>query len=635
MKKKKILFHSNHSQAYTGFGKNAKNILKYLTQTGKYEVIELANGLKFSHPQLKKLPWKALGTLPDSDQEIKAINQNSDNGRAAGYGAAMIDRIIEEERPDIYIGAEDIWAFNGYYDKYWWNKISCMIWTTLDSLPILPTAIEAAPKIKNYYVWASFAEKALAAEDFPHVKTLRGSIDCQNFFRLEDEQRRALRQRHQIPESDFVIGFVFRNQLRKSVPNLLDGFKLFLQRHPESNARLLLHTHWSEGWDIPRFLAEKNIDPNLVLTTYVCKNCRQYQVKPFEGQKHNCPFCGAEKSQETTQVSLGVTEPQLNEVYNLMDVYCHPFTSGGQEIPVQEAKLTELITLVTNYSCGEDNCSPESGGLPLEWSEYREPGTQFIKASTYPASICKQLTKIHKMNAAKKKEWGKRARNFVIKNFSIDAIGGRVERIIDQMPFVTDFNFKRPLSNPSYEPPPIESDAEWLIDLYKNVFNRELDETDEGHQHWIQRLKTDLNRQQVLAFFLQKAQEENQQHTPPNFEDLLDPDDKGKRLLYVMPQSIGDLYLSTALFEDIKNNYPDYNLYVATDPKYFEVVDGNPYVKKVLPYTPLMDNLPWLEGNKAHEGFFEVAFLPFLGTQRMYDYQHNGKDKISLQLCTS
>ena len=63
-----------------------------------------------------------------------------------------------------------------------------------------------------------------------------------------------------------------------------------------------------------------------------------------------------------------------------MDVYCHPFTSGGQEIPIQEAKLTELITLVTNYSCGEDSCNPESGGIPLEWSEYREPGTQFIKA---------------------------------------------------------------------------------------------------------------------------------------------------------------------------------------------------------------------------------------------------------------
>ena len=44
-------------------------------------------------------------------------------------------------------------------------------------------------------------------------------------------------------------------------------------------------------------------------------------------------------------LAKGVSEKELNEVYNLMDVYCHPFTSGGQEIPIQEAKLTELITL--------------------------------------------------------------------------------------------------------------------------------------------------------------------------------------------------------------------------------------------------------------------------------------------------
>ena len=99
----------------------------------------------------------------------------------------------------------------------------------------------------------------------------------------------------------------------------------------------------------------------------------------YIGQKKQCPHCSSKDSLETTNISNGVNEKQLNEIYNLMDVYCHPFTSGGQEIPVQEAKLAELITLVTNYSCGEDCCTKESGGLPLDWAEYREPGTQFIK----------------------------------------------------------------------------------------------------------------------------------------------------------------------------------------------------------------------------------------------------------------
>ena len=147
------------------------------------------------------------------------------------------------------------------------------------------------------------------------------------------------------------VVFVFRNQLRKSVPNLLDGYLEFKRKNPEAKAKLLLHTHWGEGWDIPRLLREKNINSEDILTTYFCKNCKQYEIRPFSGQDLKCNHCGAEKSLSTTNIVNGVNEKQLNEIYNLMDVYCHPFTSGGQEIPVQEAKLAELITLVTNYTC--------------------------------------------------------------------------------------------------------------------------------------------------------------------------------------------------------------------------------------------------------------------------------------------
>ena len=66
-----------------------------------------------------------------------------------------------------------------------------------------------------------------------------------------------LRNIHGIDSDCFVIGFVFRNQLRKSAPNLLDGFKIFLKENPQSKAKLLLHTNWSEGWDLTRLIKEK------------------------------------------------------------------------------------------------------------------------------------------------------------------------------------------------------------------------------------------------------------------------------------------------------------------------------------------------------------------------------------------
>jgi len=99
-----------------------------------------------------------------------------------------------------------------------------------------------------------------------------------------------------------------------------------------------------------------------------------------------------------------------------------------------------------------------------------------------------------------------------------------------------------------------------------------------------------------------------------------------------MPDSIGDVFLSTALFESLKTTYPDYNLYVATNPNNFSVLDGNSFVHKVIPYHQMMDNLLYLEGQGANKGLFEIAYLPHIGTQRMFTYQHNGKDKIALQI---
>ena len=635
MKKKKILFHSNHCQAFTGFGKNAKNILKYLAQTGKYEIVAIANGIPEGDKKLDKEPWRTLGSLPNNPQVQQEWAKDPARGRAMGYGAATIDKFIQEEKPDFYIGAEDIWAFNGYWDKPWWNKMSCMIWTTLDSLPILPEAVKAADKIKHYCVWASFAEKALKKLGHNHVETLRGSLNTDVFHPLPSEDRQALRKSFNL-SNEFIIGFVFRNQLRKSVPNLLDGFKLFLNKCPQSNAKLLLHTHWSEGWDIPRLVEEKGIHPHNVLTTYFCQKCNAYEIKPFSGQERNCRFCGGDKCQSTTNVNAGVSEQQLNEVYNLMDVYCHPFTSGGQEIPVQEAKLSELITLVTNYSCGEDLVTPESGGIPLKWTEYREPGTQFIKATTSPHDIAAQLERVLQMTPSEKSKMEKMAREWTIKNFSIDAIGGQLEKILDESPFCDwDFNFEQEPRCPDYTPPPIEQDKEWLIDIYKNILLMDVDENNDGHKHWMSLISQGRTREEVLQFFQETASKENQSinRNQVGLKEIID-DEKEKRLIVVMPGTIGDIYMVTSLLPSLARLYPEYAIYFATQPAYFPILDGNPHIYKTIPYHPQFDDLLFLEGRGAHEGFFDLAFLPNIGTQRIFNYQHNAQDKIEFDLCT-
>tara|TARA_Y100001963_G_scaffold155845_1_gene247985 strand:+ start:981 stop:2843 length:1863 start_codon:yes stop_codon:yes gene_type:complete len=620
MRKKTVLIHSNFCKAFTGFGKNKKNILKYLFKTGKYKIVEAANGKIAGDPSTDVLPWECYGCVPHNYEQL-----SPEKKRIAGYGALEIENIVKKVKPDVYIGVEDIWAFETMHQQSWWHKVNKMIWTTLDSMPILQQAIEFAPKVDNYYVWASFAEREMKKMGYDHVKTLRGSLDTDEYYRLNDERRQKLRAFHNINKNDFIVGFVFRNQLRKSVPNLLDGFKIFKEK--ASNAKLLLHTHWAEGWDIPRLIEEKDIDGRDILTTYFCSNCESYKVHSYVGQGKKCPSCGADKSYNTTNISHGVSEDQLREVYNLMDVYCHPFTSGGQEIPVQEAKLTGLITLVTNYSCGEDSCSEESGGIPLNWHEYREPGTQFIKASTDAEHISEMLDKVYKMTPEERLAMGRKARQWVVENFSIEAVGKQLEEIIDSMPLIDDFNFEPVELNDNYSPAPDTPIEDLIIDLYKNVLNDKVDRNSTGFKHWMGKISSgEFTPQQVFEHFIKVAKEENHKRSRNiDFASIFSDEDKGRRVAVVVPQSETDVLLVNSLLKNLQRKHKNHNIYIFTKPENIEYIEDNPNVYKCLPYSPQIDNPVILEGGGEHEGYFEYAYFPTTTTQKFPCYIHNGK----------
>jgi glycosyltransferase involved in cell wall biosynthesis len=615
---------------FTGFGKHKKNLLSYLYNTGKYDIIELSNGYTWESEQLKFVPWESYGTLPSDPEIHKEIAIDERRKNAAGYGAEMIDHAVKELKPDIYLGIEDVWAFNGFIEKEWWNKIHCIVHTTLDSLPILPDAVNAADKIKNYFVWASFAEKAMHKLGHTHVKTVHGTLDASSFYRLLDEDRLKLRNRFKLSD-EYIIGFVFRNQLRKSVPNLLDGFKLFQENNKQSKVKLLLHTSWNEGWDILKLLKEKEINTKNILTTYVCKNCNAYNVKSFSSHVVNCDFCRTQNSCETTNVKTGVNEQQLNEIYNLMDVYCHPFTSGGQEIPIQEAKLTELITLVTNYSCGEDCSTEASGGFPLEWAEYREPGTQFIKASTLPTSIFSQLQHVYNLPSETKKLLGKSARQFVIDNYSIEVVGKFFENLFDSFPHV-DYVFenKKLKCDPFYDPDPNSQDKEWVESLYSNILMKQ---DPAGVVHWMQRLKADLKRSDVLNYFRKVALSENQNSFLDEMLSSLKENKDSKKIAFIQPNGVEEIIIATSLVTSIKKTYPDYDIYFFTRNEYFDLINSHPDVKKVLNYFNKMDDPLFFEGKGANNKYFDIVFAPYLSINN--NYFRNAEDIIQYNIYES
>lgn len=633
-KKLKVLFQTDSPLAKTGFGRNAKALLSYLYKTGKYDISQYCCSTAWSDPNLKRVPWEAFGVLPDDKAELNQISQNPQINRTLGYGEYNIDKAVKRVKPDVVISVQDIWGIDFTLNKPWFDKTHNVYWTTLDSLPIIPSAENAAKKIKNFWVWSNFAEKDMNKRGFNNVKTMHGCIEAKDFKKLPLNKRQELRHINEIPQDAFIVGFVFRNQLRKSVPNLIEGFAEFQKQNPKSNSKLLLHTSWQEGWNIHRLADQYGVNKSDILTTHVCNKCTSYEVREYKGEKAPCKFCGGKDTMVTTGVGLGVSEEQLCEVYNLMDAYCHPFTSGGQEIPIQEAKLCELVTLVTNYSCGEEMCEEDAASLPLDWDKYTEHGTEFIKASTKPFSIAKNLSKVFKMKPESRSKMGQQARQWVLDHFSTEAVGKQFEEFLDALePIEYDFDAPPVKQDPDFVVPNIEDNREWLLCMYENILKRTQEDI-EGVKYWLNQLSQGTTREDIEKYFKQVAAKENAENFPTQLKDLLDEDDAGNRLLFVMPKSIGDVYWATSLLPSIKNQYPEYNLYFATEKMYFDMLGGNEFIHKVIPYHPSMENLLALEGAGDNQGLFEVVFLPHLGVQKIFDYQHNGKSNIQFDLCT-
>ena len=632
-RKKRVVFASNSASAKTGFGGYIREIMTYLYKTGKYDLTLYSAGSTWDAPDASRWPWKTFGTLPNNPQEMNRINQDPGLARAANYGEYYIDRLVEQEKPDALVMVEDIWAMQNWRGREWWGKFPCIVHTTLDSMPILPVAFEVAAKTPYFYSWADFATKAMNAQGAAHVKTLHGCVNSTVFRRLSDERRKEIRRQNNIPEDAYCFGMLSRNQLRKSFPNIIEAYALYKKKHPEQVTRLLFYTHYGEGWDIPARCKEFGVNESEVLCTYKCRATGDYLIMPYIGQDADNPRNGAQKSLITANVSNGLTEEQVNDWYNVLDCYVHAFTSGGQERGIQEAKLAELVTLVTNYSCGEDCCVPEAHTLPLEFAAYREDGTQFIKATTSPQSIVAQLEEFHSWTQEKRREWGAAARQWALDNYSIKVIGAKMEALLDSLP-VSSYEYKPKAtarqSNPRAKVESVSDNKEWILSLYKEILGRDTADDDEGVKYWLAQLGNNAPRQNVEDYFRKVASDEMAKSI--TLDSLLGPESPNERLLITIPESLGDCLYVTCLLKDARELYPDKRIYIATKPQFMDVF--TPLVGRlidyVIPYAPELDSAYALEGSAGAKKYFDIVLLAHGMTQRLLNYAHNGNDRSKI-----
>lgn len=94
-----------------------------------------------------------------------------------------------------------------------------------------------------------------------------------------------------------------------------------------------------------------------------------------------------------------------------------------------------------------------------------------------------------------------------------------------------------------------------------------------------------------------------------HLQSFLDTPDN-YNVLYTMPMSTGDVFISTAVLDGLKKELPENaKIYFATQPQYNDVLRGNPHIHKVIPWNESMINVDLIES------VFDLALTPNTATQ--------------------
>jgi glycosyltransferase involved in cell wall biosynthesis len=386
VRKKKILFISDHPLSTSGVGCQARYLIEGLIKTGKYTFRCLGAAIKHNDYRTIKV---------NDDWIIKPIDGFGDKN--------MIRFLLATEKPDAIVLFTDPRFFMHIFEVEdeihqvcpisWWH-----VWDN-DPWPAYNKPIYDGVDLCNCHSHKTYG---LVKEHFPEITNfIPHAVPKKLFFPIEHEEQ-LLKAKTQIlgeNKKDHFVGFwVNRNARRKMPGDVLDSWSIFLDKleakHGHRNATLLMHTDPmdKEG-------------PNL------------FKITEHFGIQKNVAF-------STDRVDF----QQMNVLHNISDFYMNISCNEGFGLGTLEAMM-----------CGKPIIALKTGGMIRQVEDHRdgshngiglEPDVRDLVGSQMVPYICEDHVSHEKVANAilevfdwgpeKRKEIGQKALSYAHHEFDLD-----------------------------------------------------------------------------------------------------------------------------------------------------------------------------------------------------------------------
>jgi glycosyltransferase involved in cell wall biosynthesis len=322
MRKLRIGILSDSPFFVTGYATIASNIANILSNKG-HDVIYFANG------------YMGQNIIPGATfEDGRKLNFTILGGGREQYFKDLLPIYTKQYNLDVLLILLDTFMLYPWFLQLDLSPAKVIFYYPSDGGSGMPLGCEQIlKKVDLAVAMAKFGQKQV--KDMYNINTsyIPHAVFTNVFYPLRKEEKLLLKERWGL-KNKFIVGSVFRNQGRKMADRTIKAFALFARNNPD--AILFLHTDPQDAaqvFDLYQLILRYKIE-NRVL---------------FSGMKF----------------FKGFTYAQMNEVYNLMDVFILTTSGEGFGIPIIEAMSCGVPVLATDYTTTRELVINNKAGLGI------------------------------------------------------------------------------------------------------------------------------------------------------------------------------------------------------------------------------------------------------------------------------
>jgi glycosyltransferase involved in cell wall biosynthesis len=295
----RILWVSDSPVAATGFARVTREVCGRLSKTPGVEVACLGWGYDGWPNDSDRFPFRIYPSAPGS------------------FGQDTFEKVVADLQPQLVITLSEIWMVQWIGAHPTRGRFKWIGYFPVDGAPVYPPWEPMLREVDEIVAMSEFGRGVLQEGiRSKRIHLIHHGVDPSTFRPLPE---RARLKDHERFRGKFVVGCVARNQPRKNIPALVKAAAMLSERI--KNLHLYLHMDSCDvGYDIVTLL-------------------RRYQM---EGK--------ADVSSANFSVDQGLTDEQLNRLYNVFDIMALPSNGEGFGLPIIESLAAGVPVVATDYS---------------------------------------------------------------------------------------------------------------------------------------------------------------------------------------------------------------------------------------------------------------------------------------------